>query len=537
MEHLNSARRRAVSRPARPSRSSPPRGSTALLDYRAPEGGVARRATSSRCRSGRAGCSAWSGGAATGERRAGQAPRHRRACSTRRRCAPTMRAFLARAADYTLTPLTSDAAPRHPRARASASRPAARPLLRLTGDRARPDDRGARPRARRLRRLRQRSASRRASSPALAGRRRRRSSRASRPRACSPARSAPATRPIPRSTRDAAPRALSADQAAAAGDAARRGRGRRLFDHAAQGRHRLGQDRGLSRGGRRGARAAAARRWCCCPRSRCPSSSSTGSRRASAPARPNGIPASRRPRRRRAWRAVGERRRAAGGRRALGAVPAVPRPRPHRRRRGARRLLQAGGRRALPRPRHGGAARLDRGRGGGARLGHAVARELGQRRRRASTRGSTCPSASASAMLPEMRAIDLRARSRRAGPLDLRAAGAGGHRAARRRRAVAAVPQPPRLCAADALPGLRPAGRLRRLRRAHGRAPLPQAAGLPPVRRDQADPDGLPVLQGRGPDDRARPRRRAARRGGGGAVARRAASRSCPPTSPTARAR
>ncbi len=45
-----------------------------------------------------------------------------------------------------------------------------------------------------------------------------------------------------------------------------------------------------------------------------------------------------------------------GRRRALGAVPAVPRPRPRHRRRGARQRLQAGGRRPLPRPRHGGGA-------------------------------------------------------------------------------------------------------------------------------------------------------------------------------------
>ena len=50
----------------------------------------------------------------------------------------------------------------------------------------------------------------------------------------------------------------------------------------------------------------------------------------------------------------------------------------------------------------------------------------------------------------------------RAGALDLRAAGGGGRRAAGGGRAGAALPQPARLCAADHLPRLRPPGRLRR---------------------------------------------------------------------------
>ena len=118
--------------------------------------------------------------------------------------------------------------------------------------------------------------------------------------------------------------------------------------------------------------------------------------------------------------ARGRRRRgAARRRRALGAVPAVRRPRARRRRRGARRLLQAGGRRALPRPRHGGAARLDRGRRRGPRLGHALARDPGPTPRPASTPGSTCPSASASPCCRRCAAIDLRERRARPGPLDL----------------------------------------------------------------------------------------------------------------------
>ena len=55
------------------------------------------------------------------------------------------------------------------------------------------------------------------------------------------------------------------------------------------------------------------------------------------------------------------------------------------------------------------------------------------------------------------------------------------------RRAGAAVPQPPRLCAADAVQRLRPPHGLPELRRLAGRSPLQAAARLPPLRlRDAA---------------------------------------------------
>ena len=174
---------------------------------------------------------------------------------------------------------------------------------------------------------------------------------------------------------------------------------RALFHHAAQGRHRLGQDRGLSRGGRRGA----------APRP--PGAGDAARDRADGRVPRPGRGALRRPPRRVAFRRhlaeppprLGRRRPRRGGagrRRPLGAVPAVRRPGPDRGRRGARRLLQAGGRRALPRPRHGRAARLDRGGGGRARLGHPEPRDLGQRARPANTPASTCPSGSASPRCP-----------------------------------------------------------------------------------------------------------------------------------------
>ncbi len=83
--------------------------------------------------------------------------------------------------------------------------------------------------------------------------------------------------------------------------------------------------------------------------------------------------------RQRTWAAVAAQRSLGRGRRALGAVSALRRSRPHHRRRRARPRLQAGGRRALSRPRHGGGARLDRENPGAARLGDAFGRIGSQR--------------------------------------------------------------------------------------------------------------------------------------------------------------
>ena len=89
--------------------------------------------------------------------------------------------------------------------------------------------------------------------------------------------------------------------------------------------------------------------------------------------------------------------------------------------------------------------------------------------------------------LPAIEAIDLQARRPAARALHRAAARRGGEDRARARRAGAVVPQPPRLCAAHAVPRLRPPLRLPELRRLAGRSPLPPAAGLPPLRlRDAA---------------------------------------------------
>ncbi len=86
---------------------------------------------------------------------------------------------------------------------------------------------------------------------------------------------------------------------------------------------------------------------------------------------------------------------ARGHRRPLRALRARARSRAHHRRRGARLLVQAGGGRSLPRPRHGPAARAPPRRRGGARIGHAVARvgrARAPRQARPSSASPTAPS-------------------------------------------------------------------------------------------------------------------------------------------------
>ena len=124
------------------------------------------------------------------------------------------------------------------------------------------------------------------------------------------------------------------------------------------------------------------------------------------------------------------------------------------------------------------------------------------------------------AVLPEMRAIDMRAEKLQPGHLDLTQPARCGAGADGRGGAGAAVPQPAGLCAGDDLPGLRPPDRLRSLRRADGRAPVSEATDVPSMRRDQADARGLPLLRGGGAAGPGRPRNRAAGRGDGGAVPR-----------------
>ena len=92
----------------------------------------------------------------------------------------------------------------------------------------------------------------------------------------------------------------------------------------------------------------------------------------------------------------------------------------------------------------------------------------------------------------------------------------------RARRAVAAVPQPARLCAADALPRLRPPLPVPGLLELAGRASLSRPARLPPLRPSREPPRGLSGMRHARPSGRLRPGRRAHRRRGRRAFSRRA---------------
>src|SRR6185437_2692408 len=102
-----------------------------------------------------------------------------------------------------------------------------------------------------------------------------------------------------------------------------------------------------------------------------------------------------------------------------------------------------------------------------------------------------------------------------AGTLHLAAPGARDATRDRAARASAVVPEPPRLCAADAVPRLWPPLRLYHLRRLAGRSPFSPASGLPSLRLLDAAPAYLPELRSGGVARRRRSRcRTAAGRGG-----------------------
>ena len=114
----------------------------------------------------------------------------------------------------------------------------------------------------------------------------------------------------------------------------------------------------------------------------------------------------------------------------------------------------------------------------------------------AATGGSRLPERFGGQRLPSVEAIDLR--RERPPPRPLHRAGAcrRGEDRDRARRAGAALPQPPRLCAADAVPRLRLPLRLPELRRLAGRSPLPQAARLPSLRLRHAASGRVPEMPG-----------------------------------------
>ena len=124
------------------------------------------------------------------------------------------------------------------------------------------------------------------------------------------------------------------------------------------------------------------------------------------------------------------------------------------------------------------------------------------------------PARFAEAALPDLKAIDLRrappARGGFLSPVLL----SRGPADAGARRAVAALPQPARLCAADALPRLRPPLPVPGLFELAGRAPLSRPARLPPLRPSRKAPRRLPGMRHVRPSRRLRPGRRAHRRRG-----------------------
>ena len=373
-----------------------------------------------------------------------------------------MRDFLARAADYTLTPLAGDAAARHPRARPRRSRPSARPLLRRSGTRARPDDRRRAPACSRPSPSTATSASRRSSSPG---------SPASRPRVAQGprgpgrarcARRRRATRPIPPldPAADAAPAVAGAGRGG--GDAARRGR--------APGAYSTTLLKGVTGSGKTEvyleavAEALARGRQALVLLPEIALSVEFLDRvEARFGARPaewhSGVTQAAR---RRAWIAVatGDARLVVGARSALFlpfadlglVVVDEEHDGSYKQEDGA--LYHARDMAVLR-------ASIERRRGR-PRLRDARRSRAGPTPTPASTPGSTCPSASASPSCPRCARSTCASDPPEPGRWISRAAGRGGHRAPRRRRAVAPLPQPPRLCAADHLPRLRPPGRLRR---------------------------------------------------------------------------
>ncbi len=279
------------------------------------------------------------------------------------------------------------------------------------------------------------------------------------------------------------------------GGTAAGGGGARVLRHAAGRRDRVRQDRGLSRGGGGmpapgppGAGAAAGDRAVLAVAGalRAPLRRGAGG----VALRPDlaGPP--------RDLARGGRGRRAGGGGRPVGAVPAVSRPRPGGDRRGARDRVQAGGRRGLSRPRHGGGARPVLLGAGGAGVRHAVAGDAGQRRGR-----PLPPAHPADAAWRGGAARGGRDRhagdAAGAGALPRPAADRGDPRHAGARRAGDAVPQPPRLRAADAVPALRAPDAVPELHRLAGGAPRPARAAMPPLRPHRADPGGMPGLRAR----------------------------------------
>ena len=121
--------------------------------------------------------------------------------------------------------------------------------------------------------------------------------------------------------------------------------------------------------------------------------------------------------------------------------------------------------------------------------------------------------------LPVLSALDLRREGPPARRMDRAPAGGRGQRQSRSRGAVAAVPQPARLCAADLVPGLRASVPVPELFGLAGRSPVSPRAGLPPLRPCRAPAEPVPGMPRRGDALGLRAGRGTARRGGRDALA------------------
>ena len=457
-----------------------------LLDYRAPAGG-ARPGDLVEVPLGPRRVLGRGLGRGRGRLRRGASSATSPACSTRRRSAPAMRDVPRPRRRLHADAAPGDAAARHPRARASARRRPPRPLLRRSGRRARPDDR---------RRARACSPPSPSSATSASRRSSSRSSPASR-RGVVKGLEAQGVLVREAAPRDAAlSRARPRRRAAAAVAGAGRGRRGAARRRRAPARYATTLLKGVTGSGKTEVYLEAVAE-ALAPRP--PGAGAAARDRALGRVPRPGRGPLRRPPRRVALRrhpgrpppgldGGGHRRRAARRRRALGAVPALRRPRARSSstrsttaptsRRTARSTTPATWRCCAPRsraPRSSSPRPRRRSR-------------PGRTPTPASTPGSTCPSASAS---PSCRRC---ARSTCASTRPSRAAGSPS----RSPRAVAE-----RLAAGEQAllflnrRGYAPLTICRAcghqvgcdaLRRAHGRAPLPQAPGLPPVRRDQADP-------------------------------------------------
>ena len=201
--------------------------------------------------------------------------------------------------------------------------------------------------------------------------------------------------------------------------------------------------------------------------------------------------------------AAAHRRGADRGRPALGRLRAGRRPRPDRRRRGARRVLQARGRPALRRAHRRRRARAPGRRAAAGRHRHAAPGDLARARR---TCG--CPTASTARPLPPVRVLDMRGARHPLHPET--------RRALAERAQVDRAAQPPRLVELPLLPLVREDLGVPELRRRARAAPRRERDRLPPLRPPRARARALRRLRlavGRPPRRRDRARRARAARG------------------------